>query len=234
MKVTKKMASRVLEVIDAGLVRGLGSPAPGDMCVEAAVCYALGEPHGDAPTCVERCVRGAKIRLNDSPWSSNEARANGLRKVAIAQLGSAGSIDVGEFVRYYAKQTIRRVVPVALRAAASMATSHRHKLEEAARRCENDGDRAAANSAYAAANSAYAAAAYNSANAVANAAAANAAATNSAPAAAHHAAPAAANAAAAYAAAKDEILTLGAEVLLDALKHAGSPGCKFLYLAGGR
>jgi hypothetical protein len=47
------------------------------MCVEAAVCYALGLPHSDNPPCVGYAVRQYKIRLNDSNWSSNEARAKG-------------------------------------------------------------------------------------------------------------------------------------------------------------
>lgn len=48
MRITRKIAVRVLEVVDAGLVSGVGSPEPGKMCVEAAVCYALGLPHGDS------------------------------------------------------------------------------------------------------------------------------------------------------------------------------------------
>lgn len=49
---TKKDARKVLEVVDAGLVSGLGVAEPGKMCVEAAICYALGYEHGDQPKCV--------------------------------------------------------------------------------------------------------------------------------------------------------------------------------------
>lgn len=47
--VTREIAAKVRDTIDAGLVQGLGEPIPGQMCVEAAVCYALGLPHGDDP-----------------------------------------------------------------------------------------------------------------------------------------------------------------------------------------
>lgn len=52
MEITREIASKVLEVVDAGLVKGLGQPLPGQMCVEAAVCFAMGLPHSDEPTCV--------------------------------------------------------------------------------------------------------------------------------------------------------------------------------------
>jgi hypothetical protein len=68
--ITAEVAQKVLDVVDAGLVRGVGEPVPGQMCVEAAVCYALGLPHGDDPACVSSALRGLKIRLNDSSlWS---------------------------------------------------------------------------------------------------------------------------------------------------------------------
>ena len=50
--ITIEQARRVLEIVDAGLIKGLGVAEPGKMCVEAAICYALGLPHGDNPGCV--------------------------------------------------------------------------------------------------------------------------------------------------------------------------------------
>lgn len=85
---TREQAARILGIVDKGLVSGLGQPIPGDMCIEAAVCFALGLPHGDNPPCVGEEVRKCKITLNDEPWTSNAARAKGMRAVAIAQLGS--------------------------------------------------------------------------------------------------------------------------------------------------
>lgn len=49
VKLSKDVARKVLATVDAGLVSGLGKPIPGKMCVEAAVNYALGRPHGDDP-----------------------------------------------------------------------------------------------------------------------------------------------------------------------------------------
>ena len=109
MRITRTTARKVLEVVDAGLVKGLGKPVPGQMCVEAAVCYALGLPHGDEPDCVSPALRSLKIALNDADWSSNAARAAGLRKLAILQLGTAEGFDEKEFftrVALFVGQTI--------------------------------------------------------------------------------------------------------------------------------
>lgn len=86
--VDKELAVKVLEVVDQGLTSGMGIPEPGKMCVEAAVCYALGIDHDDEPPCVNEDVRSFKIDLNDRNWSSEKARAQGLRRIAVAQLGS--------------------------------------------------------------------------------------------------------------------------------------------------
>lgn len=99
MKITTEIIQKILCAVDAGLCKGMGNPIPGQMCVEAAVCYALGLPHGDDPGCVSRLVRRLKIGLNDCEWSDNNARAHGLRRLAIAQLGTRDTIDEQLFVR---------------------------------------------------------------------------------------------------------------------------------------
>jgi hypothetical protein len=137
------------------------------MCVEAAICYALGLPHGDDPGCVEPAVRAFKIRLNDQPWSSTASRAKGLRALAVAQLGSKGAIDGHEFTRRLVEQTIRHIVPLALRAAVRHNPHHAATLEAAAVRCEQDGTREAALKGKAAA---YAAAEYDACDASSEAA----------------------------------------------------------------
>src|SRR6267142_940843 len=138
MKITKKLAVKVLEVVSQGLVHGIGTAEPGKMCVEAAVCYAMGLEHGDNPTCVAPAVRAFKIALNDSAWSSNAARGLGLRRIAVAQLGSE-SIDQVLFVKELALATIREIVPIALRAAAKVHPDRTHKdtLESEALKCES-------------------------------------------------------------------------------------------------
>src|SRR5208337_5622979 len=110
-KITEVIARKVLETVDAGLVDGLGDPVPGQMCVEAAVCYALGLPHGDDPGCVAPALRALKIRLNDAAWSSPTSRAAGMRRLAVAQLGSYGVLNQKEFVRRIADHAIRVSAP---------------------------------------------------------------------------------------------------------------------------
>jgi hypothetical protein len=139
MNVTKELAQKVLETVDAGLCTGVGVPTPGHMCVEAAVCYAMGLPHGDEPTCVAGSVRSHKISLNDSKWSSKQARAKGMRRLAIAQLGSEGVVDDGKFTIRVAELVVRKQLPAALRAAVSWSRGGRmneNVLEDAARMCE--------------------------------------------------------------------------------------------------
>ena len=227
--VTEGLARKVLDVVNVGLTNGLGDPEPGRMCVEAAVCFAMGLPHSDNPPCVGASVRRFKIRLNDACWSSNQARTNGMRKLAIAQLGS-DAIDQTAFRKIVAEQTIRQIVPIALRAAAKRVPKHAKRLEAAAVRCEQEGTREAAQAARNTANAAYAAAAAAAAADATAAAYAAAYAAAAAAAAADAAAAAAAAADAAADAARDSVLNRSAEIGLAALIELKSPGCEFLYL----
>src|SRR5208282_1971849 len=111
-EMTEVIARKVLKTVDAGLVGRLGFPVPGQMCVEAAVCYALGLPHGDDPGCVAPALRALKIRLNDSNCSSPASRAAGMRRLAVAQLGSAGVLDEEEFARRVVDYAIRVSTPM--------------------------------------------------------------------------------------------------------------------------
>jgi hypothetical protein len=240
LELNETIARKVLDTVDAGLVNGKGVPIPGQMCVEAAVCFAYGLPHSDEPPCVGAAVRRFKIRLNDSRWSSDEARTQGMRKLAIAQLGS-DAINQQDFAKLVCEGTIRQIVPIAMRAAAAKNPKHAEALEAAAVRCEQEGtveaSRAASDVARAAPRdahaAAYAAAAYA---ADADAAAAAAYAADAAAAAAYaaaYAADAAADAAAAYAADanhRDYVLGVCAEIGLQALITLKSPGCEYLWL----
>jgi hypothetical protein len=86
------VAAKVAEYCDAGLCNGLGdrSGKKGSMCVEAVVSYlTTGNPNSDTPACVDEELRGFKIKLNDATiWMNNKARGRGLRRIAIAQLGT--------------------------------------------------------------------------------------------------------------------------------------------------
>lgn len=142
VKITRALAQNVLATIDAGLVRGLGEPVPGKMCVEAAVCYGLGLPHGDDPGCVATSLRVLQTRLNDAGWSSPIARAQGLRRLGVAQLGSKGVLDEDEFIRRTVRLAITKQVPAAVHALARVHPDPMHQagLAIAAERCERDGD----------------------------------------------------------------------------------------------
>lgn len=232
MEITQQHIDKLIATIDAGLCVGKGEPTPGKMCVEAAVCYALGLPHSDDPPCVSRAVRAVKIRLNDIRWSSDAARASGLKKLAIAQLGSAGVIDDSAFSVRLAELTIRRLLPRVLRLAG---------LNAEAARCEAEGTHAAADAA------ARVAARYDRFDAV-NCAATSAASAAyaasvsavdyTASAAADHAADAADHAA--YAAAiaafasfdtdvvADKELSFFADLVLEVLTEMNAPGIKWL------
>jgi len=138
MKITQAHVDKIHTLLDAGLVIGVGNPKPGEACVEAVICMALGLPHGDNPKCVLPCLRTLKINLNDRNWSSNKARAEALRRLAIAQLGS-DTLDAKDFVTRLARMTIQTVVPAALRSAAKVLTGeHPTKLLVLATKCEKE------------------------------------------------------------------------------------------------
>jgi hypothetical protein len=240
--INRDVAKKVLKTVDKGLSKGLGNPVPGGMCVEAAVCYAMGMPHGDEPVCVGSAFRSYKICINDANWSSPEARAKGMRRVAIAQLGS-DKLNQLEAAKELTLQVTKQLLPIALRAAAKMNQSHADALEVAAVDCESlVGFGGVTVAAYAAADAAADVAAYAAAYAAADVAAyaaADAAADVAAYAAARaaRAAYAAANAArAAYAAAdaayagQDEILSKAAEIAVQVLIKMGAEGCDWLDL----
>jgi hypothetical protein len=222
-QLTVDVARKVMEVVDAGLCKGVGKPNPGEMCVEAAVCYALREPHGDNPSCVGAAVRAYKIVLNDANWSSNAARSEGLREIAIAQLGSV-DIDQVKFSEYVALEIIRQVLPSALRGVG---------LDVEAEACEKAVDLSAAESAawsaaWSAARSAESAAESAARSAARSAAWSAALSAESAESAAMSAAMSAESAARSAAEKRDSIYRLAAKIGVSALRHCACVGVEFL------
>ena len=184
-------------VLACGLSQGLGQ-SDGQMCIEAAICKVLGMDHGDDPGCVAKSVRSFKISLNDKVWSSPQARADGLRDLGLAQLGSLGTIDDKQFVTKLAERLIRVLVPTLIR---DLYPTN-DKLLAAADRCEVEGPRYSALAARGLLRAADAAAA-------------------AAVAAADAAADAAVDA-------RDKYLKLGAKIALDVLIEMKSPGVELL------
>ncbi len=112
--INEEVAKKVLKIVDKGLVNGLGEAIPGKMCVEAAVCYAMGLPHGDNPPCVGTAVRSFKITLNDQKWPTDKNRTKGMRQLAIAQLGS-NEINQEKFVEVLGFNCLTRVLPMIIK-----------------------------------------------------------------------------------------------------------------------
>jgi len=148
-----------------------------------------------------------------------------MRRLAIAQLGTSDpSFDEKKFVGLLVEQTIRKVVPYALRCAIRAAEDQKHKaaLEEAAVRCERDGDLEAAKNARRATYAANAA----TATAAADAAAAYASTAAYADAAADAACACAE--AAGCVAYQDIALNISADIGVQALRAAGAHGIKLM------
>jgi hypothetical protein len=220
-EVTLETARKVAEVVGKGLCAGMGKPEPGKMCVEAAVCYAMGLPHSDEPPCVSDAVRAAKIQLNDSKWSSDRARGAGMLAVAVGQLGSKGVVDDLKFSEMFLWRVVREIVcPMfekiglpeyaeAMRSADTLGSLERsaYAAEAAAAAEAADGVGEAANVVYAASVTA---------NVVSYAAA------EAADGVGEDGAFYAVNAGA-YAA-DDETLTQTTGILMDCLRECGSPG----------
>jgi len=156
MEIKQEHIDKINELLSYGLVQGLGNPVPGKMCVEAVICNALGLEHSDDPKCVMESLRTIKIGLNDIKyWSSNQARAKGLKRLAVAQLGSLG-MDEKEFVSRVARFSIQHCVPLALRTAAKVLTGeHQSKLIDAALKCEQDPSKENVIAAYEASKAAF-------------------------------------------------------------------------------
>ena len=138
------------ELLSRGLPSGMGDTE--HACIMACLNLACGGKLTDAAEspCVLPAAARFAIRLNDASWSSELARAEGLRDLGLALLGTK-DIDGKVFLLRLAEATIREVVPVFLR---------RAKLEDAAKRCEAEGTRESAQKARSAAAAAAATAAY--------------------------------------------------------------------------
>ena len=111
MKITKELINKIDEGLSHGLTSGLGKPILGQMCVEALICNVLGEPHNDKPSCVDPILNRVKVILNDSNWSSNDARAKGLRNLAILQLGTKDKFDSNLFSEKLVRFTCTDFLP---------------------------------------------------------------------------------------------------------------------------
>jgi len=146
MKLTAECMRAVVNTIDGALIAGIGQPAIQQTCVMGAIALALGLPHSDNLECEGVAVRAVAINLNDAVWSTNEARAAGMMRLGVASVGS-NTIDQSEFAKRLAELTIRRIVPIALRAAAELNPKCAAELVKHALNCEDQGSEQAAGDA---------------------------------------------------------------------------------------
>jgi len=109
-KVTQNLVDKIHSLLDKGLVSGIGIAVPGNMCIEAVISFALGEPHDGSPSCVGSLIGEFSRTLNDCPWSSHLKRAEGMRDLAIAQLGS-DSLVQKEFKEKMQYLAITKLLP---------------------------------------------------------------------------------------------------------------------------
>jgi len=235
VKITEEVAAQILRVVDEGLTWGAGKPAPGHMCVEAAISYAFGEPHGDQPSCVSRVLRVLTIGMNEALWSNDQERGRGLRRIAIAQLGTAGMLDEQLFMEKLSETTITTLLPKILDIiATAQNTSLQSQLFLAAERCANEGTFEAADAAIAVAAKTAHTAKAEVAKAVDAAKAADV--VQESHEAAVDAARAVGKATASIArwarsdAARDQLLSEFAETVVQILTQMQTPGSAFLFL----
>lgn len=120
--ITEAHVIKLLHTVDVGLCVGVGNSEPGQMCIEAAVNYSLGGDSGsDNPPCVFRDLRELKIDINDNfYWKNDKKRAQGLRRLGVAQLGTIDTlsrekfeIGVGDvFAREWLPYILRKMLPL--------------------------------------------------------------------------------------------------------------------------
>lgn len=101
MNITEKIVQKLLGLLDEGLCHGAGHHyRPGDFCVQQAVNRATtsDEERGDHPNCINPTVCRFGIQLNDVFNGSSHDRAKILKRFAVAELGSRGTIDGSKFM----------------------------------------------------------------------------------------------------------------------------------------
>lgn len=148
--ITATIVTNILAAIDAGIIAEAGTYVPGNMPVEDAIRYGFGDEEESE---VSRAGgEGGRFlaMLGGSPWSSNSARAAGLRKLAIAQLGSADfdddatKIDQAAIMSFIAEKTTKRIIPFALADLSHYHKPLRNEINEARILCVEEGTRDAA------------------------------------------------------------------------------------------
>lgn len=114
---------------------GTGEQLPAWRCESYTFYYPL-LPHDDDTKCVGWAVRYLVFHINNREWSSDEARAAGLRKLAVAQLGS-DQLDQFRFAELVALKTVQKLCPLLFAELAKLAETDedRESMKSAGRDC---------------------------------------------------------------------------------------------------
>jgi hypothetical protein len=85
-------------------------------------------------------VRSFIKTLSNQCWGSDTGRIKGMRRIAIAQLGTAGTLDEQQFAENLSKLAITKLIPKVFRLMAETISEepHKSKILEAASRCESE------------------------------------------------------------------------------------------------
>lgn len=136
MEVTETLVRNLIATINPGLARFCNKENPQDKDLRAAIVAALGAEAYWLNSLISPAV--AAFDLCDANWSTDQARAKGLMRLAVAQLGSYGALDQSGFVHNVVNIATIHMLPKALRQVAGVLVSPslRHELEYAADNCE--------------------------------------------------------------------------------------------------
>lgn len=103
MYVTLDAIKALLGLMDKGIIHGAGR-IPSQFCVQQAVSLATGGSQTDRPWCVNPNLRDLGIAMNDANvWYTNESRAQGLRRFAVAEMGTDEKFCSYDFTQKLAK-----------------------------------------------------------------------------------------------------------------------------------
>lgn len=148
MLITAAVAQNVRNAINAGL-------APETFprqSIKQAVCSGLGFEPGEEADLIEPVLRSFVIELDNDNWYGETARLDGMRDLAIAQLGTADVLDGKAFSDKALKHVVQTVIPKMIRLLAEQLPEAPSMvaLREAADRLEAEGSLPAIDAAYAA------------------------------------------------------------------------------------
>lgn len=146
-----EISKEVVLLIIADLERQLASSAEnsvaGRMIVQQAVCAAFAERYLETPSTVAPMLSAVTIGLNNATWSSDFECGKGMRRLAIAQLGTAKDFDSNRFLYCLAGVLVRKWLPRLLRHMAEFDKVNESQFLQAANRVALDGSFEAVRSA---------------------------------------------------------------------------------------